>query len=36
GGEVILSRITRRSRDLLQLQPDQLVYAQIKAVALMH
>jgi len=36
GGEVILSRITRRSRDLLQLQPDQQVYAQIKAVALMH
>ncbi len=36
GGEVILSRITRRSKDLLQLHAGQLVYAQIKAVALMN
>jgi molybdate transport system ATP-binding protein len=36
GGEVILSRITRRSVDMLGLHPGQLVYAQIKAVALMN
>lgn len=36
GGEIILSRITRRSMDLLKLHAGQLVYAQIKAVALMN
>lgn len=32
---LLLARLTRRSRDALQLAPGQLVYAQIKGVALM-
>ena len=35
GGAHILSRITRRSCQLLHLQPDMLLYAQVKSVALM-
>lgn len=35
-GQIILSRITRRSLDTLGLQPGQPVFAQIKAVALMN
>ncbi len=35
GGTAILSRITRRSLHMLKLQPDQIVYAQVKSVALM-
>jgi molybdate transport system ATP-binding protein len=35
GGAVILSRITRRSVALLELQPGQPLYAQVKSVALM-
>ncbi len=34
GESVLLSRITRRSRDLLGLQPGMQVYAQVKSVAL--
>jgi len=35
GGTPLLARITRRSRDQLQLQPGKNVWAQIKAVALL-
>ncbi len=35
GESVLLSRITRRSRDLLGLMPGMQVYAQVKSVALM-
>ena len=35
GGTTILSRITRRSLHLLNIRPDQIVYAQVKSVALM-
>ncbi len=35
GGTPLLARITRRSRDQLQLQPGKSVWAQIKAVALL-
>ncbi len=34
GGSTLLSRITRRSRDLLGLKPGMTVYAQVKSVAL--
>jgi molybdate transport system ATP-binding protein len=35
GGYPLLARITRRSVALLELQPEQRVYAQVKSVALM-
>lgn len=35
GGQTLLSRITRRSVDMLNLQQDAIVYAQVKSVALM-
>lgn len=34
-GAILVSRITRRSRDMLGLQPGQRVYAQVKSVALL-
>jgi molybdate transport system ATP-binding protein len=35
GGVFILARITRRSLSLLNIQPGQMIYAQVKSVALM-
>ena len=35
GGQILLSRITRRSSQKLDIKPDKIVYAQVKSVALM-
>ncbi|HCL3489311.1 TPA: TOBE domain-containing protein, partial [Pseudomonas aeruginosa] len=35
GGNPLLARITRYSRDQLQLRPGQLLWAQIKSVAVL-